>query len=1052
MRLKRLELQGYKSFADRTEFVFPTGITAIVGPNGSGKSNIADAIRWALGEQSLRLLRGKTTEDMIFSGGGRRARAGMAQVFLTLDNGDGWLPVDFAEVTLGRRAYRSGESEYLLNGNRVRLRDLMDLLAESGLAQRTYTVIGQGLVDMALSLQPQERRALFEEAAGISVYRARREEAAAQLDETERNLDRVRDLLSEIAPRLKRLEEQMARFQEYERVSGYLKQLQRAWYGYHWGQAQQALQAAQARARAAEEALAARQAEADAVAARLADLRHRQTELRNDLRDAYRRVADLHERMDAAQRELAALTERSRLLEVREKELQAEMEPLQAQETAQAERVRAAQAQEAELRERVAAQEARVAAMEAELARLRHHVREQAAQRDRIEAELRALRARRTELEKALAETRALQARLEAEQELLARMRDEMAGLAEGTRRLLQAGLPGVIGLVGQILRVPPEWERAVEAALGPRLQAVIVEDWETVRAARRALGEHGRAVLLPLTPSPRLAEGQERGGDAAAGGGGGVRCSALVSCEERFRPVVEALLGRVWLVEDLEAARALAPTLPPGGQCVTREGEIVAADGTVTVGRAEGGLLARERAWTELPGRLEAVRRKREEQEAELARVAGAIDEGEARRREAGRAADEAAAHLAQAESPLAQARTDLALARQALENGRSLLAREQAALDRVRREIEARRARLADVRRERETVGKRLEALQQETGRYEEALRETRARIGPAEEELSRLAAEQEAAEADERRVSARIRQAEEGWNAARLEVSRAQDRLTRLQERIQEDLGLVDLEVRGPVRLQQPLPLEPLVTSLPIVEVLPEGLEEEIHRLKARLRQLGPINPGAPQEYAEVSERHRFLSEQVADLEAASARLRAVIADLDQMMERAFRETFEAVAQAFEENFTRLFNGGSARLELTDPDDPARTGVDILARPPGKRLQSLALLSGGERALTAVALIFAILKVRPTPFCVLDEVDAMLDEANVARFRDLLTELSERTQFIVITHNRGTVEAADTVYGVSMGPDGVSQALSLRLDEESPRKHKGELKINN
>ena len=1047
MRLKRLELQGYKSFADRTEFVFPTGITAIVGPNGSGKSNIADAIRWALGEQSLRLLRGKTTEDMIFSGGGRRARAGMAQVLLTLDNGDGWLPVDFAEVTLGRRAYRSGESEYLLNGNRVRLRDLMDLLAESGLAQRTYTVIGQGLVDMALSLQPQERRALFEEAAGISVYRARREEAAAQLDETERNLDRVRDLLSEIAPRLKRLEEQMARFQEYERVSGYLKQLQRAWYGYHWGQAQQALQAAQARARAAEEALAARQAEADAVAARLADLRHRQTELRNDLRDAYRRVADLHERMDAAQRELAALTERSRLLEAREKELEGEMEPLQAQETAQAERVRAAQAQEAELRERVAAQEARVAAMEAELARLRHHVREQAAQRDRIEAELRALRARRAELEKALAETRALQARLEAEQELLARMRDEMAGLAEGTRRLLQAGLPGVIGLVSQILRVPPEWERAVEAALGPRLQAVIVEGWETVRAARRALGENGRAVLFPLTPSPLLAFGQERGGGAAAGlgpkglrpegGGGGVRSTAVVSCEERFRPVVEALLGRVWLVEDLEAARALAPTLPPGGRCVTREGEIVAADGTVTVGRAEGGLLARERAWTELPGRLEAVRRKREEQEAELVRVAQAIDEGEARRQEAGRAADEAAARLAQAESPLAQARTDLALARQALENGRTLLAREQTALDRVRREIEARRARLADVRRERETVRKRLDDLQQETGRYEAALRETRARIVPAEEELSRLAAEQEAAEADERRVSARIRQAEEGWNAARLEVSRAQDRLTRLQERIQEDLGLVDLEVRSPVRLQQPLPLEPLVTSLPIVEVLPEGLEEEIHRLKARLRQLGPINPGAPQEYAEVSERHRFLSEQVADLEAASARLRAVIAELDQMMERAFRETFEAVAQAFEENFTRLFNGGSARLELTDPDDPARAGVDILARPPGKRLQSLALLSGGERALTAVALIFAILKVRPTPFCVLDEVDAMLDEANVARFRDLLTELSERTQFIVITHNRGTVEAADTVYGVSMGPDGVSQVLSLRLD---------------
>lgn len=1041
MRLQRLELQGYKSFADRTEFVFPTGITAIVGPNGSGKSNIADAIRWALGEQSLRLLRGKTTEDMIFSGSGRRPRAGMAQVLLTLDNGDGWLPVDFSEVTLGRRAYRSGESEYLLNGNRVRLRDLMDLLAESGLTQRTYTVIGQGLVDMALSLQPQERRALFEEAAGIAVYRARREEAAAQLDETERNLERVRDLLSEIAPRLKRLEEQMARFQEYERVSGYLKQLQRAWYGYHWGQAQEELRRAQERARAAEEALAARQAEAEAVAVRLADLRRRQTELRNDLRDAYRRVADLHERMDAAQRELAALTERARLLTVREEELQAELEPLQTQETAQAERVRAAQAQEAELQERVAAQEARVAALEAELADLRRRVREEALQRERIEAELRALRARREELEAALAQTRALQARLEAERELLARMRDEMAGLTEGTRRILQAGLPGVVGLVSQIMQVPPEWERAVEAALGARLQAVVVEDWEVVRAARRLLGEDGRAILLPLAeisarphPSPAACGGAPSG-EAAVG---------RVRCEERFRPLVEALLGRVWLVEDLEAARALAPTLPPGGRCVTREGEIVAADGTVTVGRAEGGLLARERAWQELPGRLEAVRRRREEQEAELARVVQAIAEWEARRQEVGRAADEMAARLAQAEAPLAQARTDLALARQALENGRALRAREEAALDRIRRESEARRARLGELARERKAVGERLEALRRETARHEEALREARARIGPAEEELNQLAAEQDAAEEEERRLTARIRQAEEMWNATRLEVSRAQDRLTRLQERIQEDLGLVDLEVRGAVRLQQPLPLAPLVTSLPVVEVLPEGLEEEIHRLKSRLRQLGPVNPNAPEEYAEVNERYRFLSEQVADLEAASARLRAVVADLDRMMEQTFRETFEAVAQAFEEYFARLFNGGSARLELTDPDDLARTGVDILARPPGKRLQSLALLSGGERALTAVALIFAILKVRPTPFCVLDEVDAMLDEANVARFRDLLTELAQRTQFIVITHNRGTVEAADTVYGVSMGPDGVSQVLSLRLSEELPRRH--------
>ncbi|MCS7283368.1 MAG: AAA family ATPase [Anaerolineae bacterium] len=1042
MRLKRLEVQGFKSFAERTEFVFPTGITAIVGPNGSGKSNIADAIRWALGEQSLRLLRGKTTEDMLFSGSGRRQRVGMAEVLLTLDNGDGWLPVPFSEVTLGRRAYRSGENEYLLNGKRVRLRDLMDLLAESGLAQRTYTVIGQGLVDLALSLQPQERRALFEEAAGITIYRARREESVARLEETARNLERVRDLLNEIAPRLKRLEEQVARLQEYERVSDYLRQLQRVWYGYHWGRAQEALREARERARAAEEHLAARKVEVEALSARLADLRRRESELRNGVRDLYRRVADLHDRMDAAGREAAALTERVRLLEARGEEIQAELEPLRKRERAQAERVQAAQAQERELAERVAALEARVAELEQGRESLRREARAAAERRARAEADLQALRNERDRLEKSLAEARALQARLEAELDLLSRMREEMDDLTEGARLLLRAGIPGVVGILGQLVQVEPEWERAVEAALGPLLGAVVVEDWETVRTARRFLGEKGRAILIPLAeirvrphPSPPACDG-----DSSEAVGGGVRC------EERFRPLVEALLGRVWLADDLEEARARSASLPPGGRCVTRAGEVVAADGTVTVGRGSGRFLARERRWRELPAQLEAVRRRREELEAELRRMEAEIGRREGELAQLHAAEEEVRAREAQAEAPLAQARTDLALARQALENHRALLARERTALERIRGDIVARERRAAELERERKEAARRLAALKQETAEAEAALAEARARIRPAEEELNRLAQESREAEAQERQAAARVRQAEEFLSHARLEVARAQDGLARLQERIQEDLGLVDLEVREQFALQQPLPLQPLVSSLPIVEALPEGLEEEIGRLKARLRRLGPVNPAARQEYAEVEERYRFLSEQVADLEAASARLREVIAELDRMMEQAFRETFEAVAAAFEENFTRLFNGGSARLELTDPDDLAHTGVDIIARPPGKRLQSLALLSGGERALTAVALIFAILQVRPTPFCVLDEVDAMLDEANVARFRALLEELAETTQFIVITHNRGTVEAADTVYGISMGPDGTSQVLSLRLDEGLPQRHEG------
>jgi len=1030
MWLKQLDMQGYKSFASRTEFVFPTGITAIVGPNGSGKSNVADAIRWALGEQSVRMLRGKVTADMIFSGGQRRSRAGMAEVMVTLDNSDGWLPVDFAEVTIGRRAYRSGESEYLLNGNRVRLRDIADLLAESGLSQRTYTVIGQGLVDTALSLRPQERRALFEEAAGIAIYRSRREESADRLEETEHNLERVRDILGEITPRLKRLREQAERFREHEQISTHLKRLQRTWYGHHWGQAQDALRTAQARSRSLEESLSERQAEAESILAELVDLRQRQTTLRGSLRDAYRRTADLHDRADAAQRELATLTERVRLLGARREETVEELEPIQVQQQAQTDRVGEARTQLEGLQADVEERRARVAELEEMLQELRSEVDRRAGRRREIQQELQSLRAQREELDDAVAEARAVEASIKAEQELLSRVREQGAGTTDGTRALLQAGLTGVEGLLSRLIKAPKEWERAVEVALGPKIQTVVVRDWDVVVEAQRVVGGKQRLVLLPLAPLRAQSwEPPE----------GLLRAADVVTCESRLRPAIEALLGRTLLVPELEKAREAAEELPAGGRCVTRTGEIVAADGTVTLG-SQGSVLAQERAWRELPKRLELAQRERKELKDKSTRVAQQLAALEQALEEADQQTAEAAQSLGRAESGLLlEARTELAVARQAMESQRTLLQREVATLERIKVQASSREERAAELAAEQASAQERLEGLREQTVGLERELAQVRARIGPAEDELSHLAEQQEAVEERERRIRQRVRQVEERVNRAHLEIARREDRLDRLQERIEEDLGLVELEVAEQVTAQTPLPLRPLVSRLPVVEVLPEGLEEEIQHLKSRLRQLGPVNPGAPQEYEELEERHHFLSEQVKDLEAASTRLNGVIDDLDRLMERAFRETFEAVAVAFEETFTRLFNGGSARLELTTPEDLAHTGVDIVARPPGKRTQSLALLSGGERALTAAALIFAILKVQPTPFCVLDEVDAMLDEANVARFRTMLEELSGKTQFIVITHNRGTVEAADTVYGISMGSEGASQAISLRLEGE-------------
>lgn len=1039
MRLKRLELQGYKSFASRIEFLFPTGITAIVGPNGSGKSNVADGIRWALGEQSLRSLRGKTTEDMIFSGSRRRSRAGMAEVLVTLDNSDGWLPVDFSEVTVGRRAYRSGSSEYLLNGSRVRLRDVNHLLAESGLSQRTYAVIGQGLIDTALSLRPQERRVLFEEAAGIAVYRSQRGEAATRLDETERNLERVRDILGEILPNLERLGRQVERLREHERVSAHLQRVQRVWYGYYWGQAQEALRTARERARVLEEKLADLRVEAAAVGDRLTGLRRRQAELRAGLRDAYRHTADLHDQTDAAQRELATLTERVRLFRVQREEHLRELEPLLSQVDAQAGQLEAARSSAEALRGEAAAKEARITAVEDELRQLREQARHHSARSAEVGREVEALKARRAELERAIVEARDTQVRLEAEAELLARLREEGGILNQGVRTLLEAGLDGAAGLLGALVRVPQEWETALEAALAARAQALVVRDWGVVSAARSALPADERAMLLPLADAP---DRGRAGPEPSRVPEGAQRASDVVTCPLRLQSAVETLLGQTLLVQDLATARALQNDLPPGGQCVTRDGEVLAADGTVTVGRLGGGVLTQERAWRELPHRLEAARERQAELVADSARVAERLAVLETAVAEAEREAAEAARKVAQVEGgPLAEARTELAVARQALESQQSLVRRETLTFEGIESQVAARRTRVEELEAEQAAAEARLDQLRQQTGDFQQQLAEERARIEPAEEKLERLNREQERVEQDERRLRERLRRAEERVNNASLDVARQQDHVTRLQERIEEDLGLVELEVADQVTAQTALPLRPLVSPLPIVELLPEGLGEEIQRLKARLRQLGPVNPTAAQDHAEMLERHQFLTGQVEDLQSASARLRDVIAQLDEMMEQAFRETFDAVATAFEEMFVRLFGGGSARLELTEPDDLMVSGVDIVARPPGKRLQSLALLSGGERALSAAALIFAILRVRPTPVCVLDEVDAMLDEANVARFREMLRELAQETQFVVITHNRHTVEAAGTVYGVSMGSDGVSHVVSLRMvqDEE-------------
>jgi len=1281
MRVKHLTLQGYKSFATRTDFLFSDGITAIIGPNGSGKSNVADAIRWVLGEQSMRTLRGKSTADMIFAGGRRRAQAGMAEVSLVFDNTEGWLPIDFTEVTITRRAYRSGDNEYLINGSRVRLRDVSDMLAQSGLSLGGYAIIGQGLIDAALSLRAQERRRLFEEAAGIALYRSRREETLKRLDDTQRNMDRVRDIANEIEPRVRRLAREAERAEEHRRATAHLKRLQRTWYGYQSGRLQNALSSATERAVAVKDLLTEHQHNVEVLSQQLADLSSREGKLRAQLRDWHRETSRYHGQADRVRRELAVTEERAHLLSARKNELTAELESMRRQHESQAqrlsdvrteaerltqemaehqvlltkaeqvwtglkeraaesirrhaevereiqkhrryleqlnqtliqarqrfarleneqavawERVRQlairqekiaaelepAQQQEKEQSERVAAAQATYEQMEYELservtwvANLEREWKASLSRRDapelrqtEIEQAIKDHRAQLQKLEEALRQAHTDAARVEGEYQALSRLHNSSRSYDAGVQALLQAGIEGVIGPLAALIQVPREWESAIGIALGDDLQAVVVEKAAVLSQVKQVLdASDGRLILLPLDalrPPPPLPSDALCAADA-------------VLCEDHVRPAVTAVLGRVVLCEEMDGARELLSHLPPGSRCVLRSGAVLRADGALVVGRAgSSNVLASERALRELPVEMQKAKQRCDELEREQSQVlqriaalekdrdaviqearaereararleqdklneartrlavakeslrnqrdllqreltllgelqaqaaalrnqsmelksehealvarfgswqtetaAPAIGDGKTARsadseeapmdsaelvkarrmwEQAERQYQEEAQHIADLEAELQElsetaateneavarferetlspARTQVAVAREALRSQQATLQRELNLLEQSDAQISARRKRIEELQQEEMTVAKRMQELREETARIDKKLSQLRKQIRPAEEEMARLTEEQADKEALHRQAQENVHATESHFNQAQLEISRCQDALDSLSRRIQEDLGLVELELVENVTAQTPLPLKPLVSRLPIVEILPEELEDEMKRLKSRLSRMRAVNPNAPEEYNETKKRHNFLTEQLADLETASAQLHEAIAELDTMIETSFRETFQAVAAAFSETFQSLFNGGSARLELTDPQDLLNSGVDIVARPPGKRAQRLALLSGGERALTAAALLFALLRVSSTPFCILDEVDAMLDEANVGRFRSLLEEMSKETQFIVITHNRGTVEAAETIYGVSIDKDAVSQVVSLQLD---------------
>lgn len=1181
-RLKSLELQGYKTFASKFAFAFAPTITAIIGPNGSGKSNITDALRWVLGEQSFSLLRGKKTEDMIFSGSETRPRASMAAATITFDNADGWLPIDFSEVTVSRRAYRDGQNEYLLNGQKVRLRDVNELLSKCGLAQRTYTVIGQGLVDAALSLRADERRRLFEEAAGIGLYRSKREEALRRLENTQRNLERVQDILAELKPRYRSLKRQVERSKDYDQVRDDLLGALRLWYGYHWYRLQDEIQGSAGRVsgqREAREALRAAQREAEA---RLQTVRTRISALRGQLTTWTQSMNARFSEREKAGRELAVAEERlrwvgeqasqwvneiesltdeqaglegeigsaSQLVEKRQAALQEarrehakRLEGGEAggerQKALQQELERATQALDGfrmryaqwnaageQLAKEVEALRARAAALAGEIeqqgARLKEAqarqgsasaaVEEAQARFEQAQAALREARGKiaalRTEQPKASQQVTRLMAREAALKARLEMLQDGLKGAGgEEILKAAQSGeISGALGRLMERVRVRKELRAAIMAAMGEFGSGLTFPSLEGVMQALEwaASQDVGGGVLLPERPATDASRWNGLEDPDCLG-----NAAQMVECDAAARPLVDWLLGRTLIVRDRRAARRLLAALPPDARLVTLRGEVffpggvvVLASGGPAAGReigleetrsqlkSVGGELGAARALadqieSDLDGalqteqiaqerleaarrelaeaqqaqsgaalqvdvqasRLKALREQHETIEAERAERSQSLQNHQqqaeamtAERKALERSLREAQESLAHSSLSQAMVRLEAQLEVLQLEAEEALNRREALAgrLARLGEALEAKKSALVESKKEQ----LRLERLVSERGealaRIERELEGLTEQMTPAEQELAEAEAERSELERDESRARADLQSAQREYTQAQIELARKQEEQASLRMRIEDDFGLVAFDTEEGTPGQAPLPFEGLVERLSRVDELPDDLEAQLNTLRLQLRRMGPVNPEARREYREVAERIEFLTTQVDDLRAAEKQLREVIAELDLLMEREFRKTYEAVAVVFRETFTRLFGGGSARLALTNPGDLTQSGIDIEARLPGRREQGLAMLSGGERSLTASALIFALLKVSPTPFCVLDEVDAMLDEANVNRFIELLRELSAETQFILITHNRLSVQAAEIVYGVSMGKDSASKVISLKLDE--------------
>ena len=1183
MKLKKLELYGFKSFAQRTEIVFDEGITGIVGPNGSGKSNIGDAVRWVLGEQSAKTLRGASMSDVIFNGTQKRKPLSYCEVSLVFDNDDHALAMEAAEVMVTRRVYRNGESEYYLNRTACRLKDVVDLFRDTGIGKEGYSIIGQGRIDEILSRKSEDRRQVFEEAAGIVKFKARKEEADKKLQRTLENLERVDDILDELTKRLKPLEEQSRNARVYLELSTELKDLDLNLFLIRSDRARARLSELESELLTVQTILADTESNLTDKTTRRDETQNRIDQLEEAITKARTELMECAEHVHESQKKLSALQSRretrseNRQRIVREQEeaqerlaeiekdharIQADVEK-QHSLIADAEQIlratqEAAEKAQAKEKEADAALETQKAAVIDQMNRL-SDVRNDKTRLNTMQAQMEtrlteieesggalqeqkaALREALTAVEKQLetenqhqqqcqeklaqarqasdeADTAYANLRADVEKQsadmqaaasrhnVLTEMTRDMEGYNMAVRRAMtyakQRGLTGVKGVLAQLMTVPQAYETAIDMALGAAQQNIVTDTEETAKELINYLRQNrlGPATFLPMSAiRGKTLYGNERNALKLPGCLG--VASELVQCAPEYRGIVENLLGRTVIADNLDHGIPIMRAGNHAFRLVTLEGDVMHSGGSMTGGSAQSkvsNLLSRERELKELTAKLQTGR-------AEL---------------------DKCRQELTQRQQTAQEKRQKVSDAVNALHQQEIAVAREQARRESVfadlnthlQRMQETEQARvqlhqsLEDIRQQLETIEHQRtgaqgdqSAMEQKTIEMQNALVKARAeasaendrlmvrtlqlsdlRHGLSDLERDEAHAQQDQAQIlrEQERREQLLHEMDELDTVDENEMKREEAESARRQkEQLRQESAAQAIEQR---RSQAQSDLRDILSDMENLHEAYNRDSEKLHKtelakariegdqknlqnriwdtykltyagaeefrrtpfdekesdrraaeLQGQIRALGTVNVGAVEEYAETKARVDDLTTQQQDLKRAEMDLRELIERLLIQMRSTFVENFSKMQGYFAETFTRLFGGGHAELKLMDPDDPLNCGIEVNAQPPGKKLQLLSLLSGGERALTAIAILFAMLKLKPTPFCILDEIEAALDDANISYFADYLVEFAKTTQFVVVTHRKGTMERCDSLYGVAMEEKGVSSMVSVNLE---------------